>query len=256
MYENFWRAHLENFWTLAAWRKRNCWNQGPRHRHSSRSSSRGWRSGRSAWKCHQSHLRFMSQHWYELAWLIMLICTYTHAHMKIYFTQTENHRPWKPHALNMSKALQDDWESYIIANAPIIVASSTSRPYLTTWKPENLPPPAKPTLDAPTMKPAMASANSGGYRKKTKARLARNKEKVFFPKAFLEAGQMDRGSQQMLPWVQRGRGCCALFFSFGSSQTVIWITWWRDLIMKNANLNNENYVINTNYYDIQRQDIR
>ena len=32
---------------------------------------------------------------YELVWLIMLICTYTHAHMKIYFTQTENHRPLK-----------------------------------------------------------------------------------------------------------------------------------------------------------------
>lgn len=23
MYENFWRAHFENFWTLAAWRKRS-----------------------------------------------------------------------------------------------------------------------------------------------------------------------------------------------------------------------------------------
>ncbi len=73
------RTSVENAWetlgTLgelldtcsAAQAQHNCSrNQGPRHRHSSRSSSRGRRSGRSAWKCHQSHLRFMSHHWYEL----------------------------------------------------------------------------------------------------------------------------------------------------------------------------------------------
>lgn len=110
------------------------------------------------------------------------------------------------------------WESYIIVNAPIIVTSSTSRP----WQLENLK-----TCLRQQSQPWMHRPWSQPWPQKTQERIerklrqenARNRkgrgqkmQKYFFS-AFLEAGQRieDWGSQQMLPWwVQRGRGKCSI----------------------------------------------